>query len=364
MSPDPARLAGVSPVEQAMLLTPSLSLRDLLMIDLKEAGIPDDLLMKHVDRQTKSVNWRRAANVWTAIGTDFCAKFLAAVLDAPPSITKPHKQLFVLLDAVCREHNRSFGTLNRVLPLFPSVQGAPTLACAAKLKSVANRGKTKPRYDEFWDIRPVLQFLADNRVPVNDEQAVRDRLILVLRFSHLFRNTDEQRIPREYIQKVDASTFRILVAPKQPGRLVYDTRYVLKVEGAPWYACPARLLEHYLLLTETVKTGTLFVYLATATKPGERRPLSASRIGAIVRKCLGKAGVDTRKYKPHSTRGPRCLMLSTSVSSPPNRAWRGAIGNRKRRRGPFILDTSAGKTLGRMCGPAAPQPRTTQGRVR
>ena len=271
--------------------------------DLKGNGVPGELLLKHMHGHLPTVAWRQAAKAWDNIAELFCQKFLQAAVSDPEPAQKPHPALFLLMESCCAEKKCSFNTILKVLHLFPSVQGAPTLSCAAKVRKKTRAGSSKPRYDEFFDVKPVLQYLWSTPISPTDEQAVRDRLLLVWRFAHLMRNVDQMRIPREHIQKVDDRTYRFLMAPKQPGRLVFSTRYACAVDQAPWWACPVRLLTAYLTVTKDVTDGYLFRYLPKATKSGARLELTASRIGAIIKDGLAAAGVDTKKYKPHATRG-------------------------------------------------------------
>ena len=296
-------LRCLSPLERLIVSsTFPPTLLEVLHEDLVRAGIPGKIREDYVDKNIQSVSWARAVKVWEKIATEFCKNFRAAVIQDTPPTLPPHPALFILLEETCRSHDASFEMLVRILPLFPSVQGAPTLSCAAKTRKAKRKGN-KPKYDEFWNVRPVLQHLHRTPVRHDDEQGVRNRLLFVWRFAHLMRSIDQERIPREHMVRLDDDTFRILVAPKSNGPPRYEPRYVSAVRGAPWWACPLRLLEAYLKLTEDVTQGFLFRYLPVATKSGERKPLTSSRIGSIIKTELRLAGVDVTQFQPHSTRG-------------------------------------------------------------
>ena len=126
------------------------------------------------------------------------------------------------------------------------------------------------------------------------------QLLLSLRFLMLCRNVDLERMYRTF-SMVDGKPFILM---QRKGWKSAQWEAMVVVPSMP-QICPWTLLKTYVGLTHRVGAGTpVFRALLAPFKP-----LCANSIGSLTRQALGKLGIDTTVWKPHSTRGAGVTML-------------------------------------------------------
>ena len=159
--------------------------------------------------------------------------------------------------------------------------------------------KSAPKYTDFWDGEIILKKLQKEALDWDDVKSVRDRLIMILRLSHLMRSVDLERMVRS-ISFQDGKTFVLL---RRKGQLAHAWEEILPltVKGLS----PLHLLHRYVALTSTCVPSGGPVFLQ-AQKPFF--PLKSSSIGGITKRKLLHFGVQNI-FGAHSTRGAAVAMF-------------------------------------------------------
>ena len=131
----------------------------------------------------------------------------------------------------------------------------------------------------------------------NSISEVRLQLLLCCRFLMLCRNVDLERM---YIT-ISMVGNKHFVLIQRKGWIKPQWEAMVQVPEIP-QICPWTLLKKYVAMTSHLMAqgGPVFISLGTPIVP-----LKANSIGGLTRNGLNALGIDTKVWKPHSTRGGR-----------------------------------------------------------
>ena len=180
------------------------------------------------------------------------------------------------------------------------------------LKGVFNCCKPAPRYQETWNVKSILEYL--ELLHPLDKLYLKE---LTHKLAILLALTSGQRCQTLSFLRVDAMKktpdyylFYVWDHVKQdrPGN-VLSSFYVRKYPKEP--LCIYCTLEHYLERTQLVRDYDNGHLLLSYIKP--YRHIGASSIGRWIKTVLGASGVDTAKFKAHSTRSAAASKVSRLI---------------------------------------------------
>ena len=185
------------------------------------------------------------------------------------------------------------------LLLIPGLEQLTFNPLLRALKRKCN--SSQPRYFSFYDATDPLRQLAETNLNWSSVPIVRLQLILSLRFLMLCRNIDLARMYRTFSMVGD----KAFILVQRKGWKSPQWEALVQVPSVP-QIFPWTLLKAYVQLThQQVQPGT-FVFISLHPP---YKPLSANCIGSLTRHGLDQLGIDTKIWKPHSTRGAGVTML-------------------------------------------------------
>ena len=169
------------------------------------------------------------------------------------------------------------------------------------LKGVFSCSKPSPRYQETWDINPVLTYI-ESLYPLEKLTLKELSLKLVI----LLALTSGQRC--QTLSFLDIGCMKSTpeyylfylqdhVKQSRPGN-VLSSFFVRKYPKQE--LCIYSTLGHYLDRTKSLRHSSSTQLLISYAKP--YRPIGTSTIGRWIKTILGLSGVDTTTFKAHSTR--------------------------------------------------------------
>ncbi|XP_066587638.1 uncharacterized protein [Prorops nasuta] len=169
------------------------------------------------------------------------------------------------------------------------------------MKGVYRLRPSKPRYEEIWDISLVLNFVRKwfplDMLSIQD-LTQRTVMLLALVSGHRVQTLAAIKINNILLNE-DNIIIRItdIVKTSGPGKL--QPAFVL-----PWFKenpeiCVANSLVEYMKVTSELR-GNIQNLFVTYKKP--YKPASAQTISRWIKEVLNKCGIDTQKFKAHSTR--------------------------------------------------------------
>lgn len=180
------------------------------------------------------------------------------------------------------------------------------------LKGVFNAIKPTPKYNQVWSVDPVLDYLAllwplDKLT--RKELTLKLATLVALTTSQRCQTLSMMDISEKFMHRSkECYSFSLTQHIKQdrPGNVFGNVRlfkYHVKE------LCVYETLSYYLSVTRDQRASTeLFV---SYTKP--YRAVTPSTIGRWIRTLLGQAGVDTKVFTAHSTRGASTSKAFSSV---------------------------------------------------
>ena len=174
------------------------------------------------------------------------------------------------------------------------------------LKGVFNNRPPAPKYAATWDVDVVLRYIKE--LPENDKlsfQALSHKLAMLMALANADRCSDLAALDLDYMRpQVNGMLFII------PG--LTKTRR----NGPPLQAfypsfteerqiCPVRTLECYQSRSQKLRTvqkkGARNPLFLSVRKP--HKPVKAATIGHWLKNVMKEAGIDTKVFSAHSTRG-------------------------------------------------------------
>ena len=178
------------------------------------------------------------------------------------------------------------------------------------LKGVFNTRPPLPRYNTFWDVNVVLQYI--KQLGHNHSLSLRQ---LTLKTVMLLALTRPSR--SVYLSKLDIKTrtfiasgviFKPTHLSKQSQAFNPIADFFFPSFNQDTCLCPVETLKAYesqTLLFRGMDTNTTQTNLFLSWI-GRHTPVSRSTIALWLRTCLFEAGIDTNVFKPHSIRGASC----------------------------------------------------------
>ena len=182
------------------------------------------------------------------------------------------------------------------------------------LKGVFNCRKPTSRYHETWDVTPVLNYIA-SLYPL-EPLSLKD---LTFKLVILLALTSGQRCQtltflhtNTMTKSPDNFLFHIQEPIKQerPGK-VFNSFLVRRYPKPQ--LCVYTTLEHYLDRTTQFRDVDRTGLLLSFVKP--HCPVGTSTIGRWIKSVLASSGVDTTKFKPHSTRAAAVSKARQTITT-------------------------------------------------
>lgn len=246
------------------------------------------------------------------------------IIIAAEEVEKKVVSTLVELIAEARKNNKKFGFINNIISavsstfkITHSINIAEHSQVQAAKKAFHNFTPPTARYNELFNTNSVFKYLRSLPENLNIEQ-LREKLILLLKLDLMWRDSDLERIYRSPMcmkQEKGKVSFRTVNSKEQRIQNGILSQWI-SVFATPDHPriCTVTTLNEYLQRTKSLtetggdtevqgkKTFGLLVSLETEIKQ-QVKSLSAQRIGKIALEGLTKAGINTKTYKSHSTRG-------------------------------------------------------------
>ena len=197
--------------------------------------------------------------------------------------------------------NAARSALATVLPQYEGFTfGKHPLICLL-VKGVYERNPPRPRYSSFWDVRTVFNmFITWGKNRKLTLKRLTFKLVLLLLLVTAQRGQTILALSLEGLLVEDTVTFRL-------SKLLKHNRLGDPLDSVilrPFLECPrlcvVRTLKEYIKRTEELRKGEKAL-LISFVKP--HRAISRDTLARWVVKTLDWAGLDTSRFKAHSTRG-------------------------------------------------------------
>lgn len=180
------------------------------------------------------------------------------------------------------------------------------------MKGIFNSHRPTPRYTETWDITPVLNYL-ELLFPL-EKLALKD---LSFKLVTLLALTTGQRCQtltfldtHNMKESTDSYLFLIKDHVKQdrPGKLFSS---VIVRKYPKQQLCVYTTLRHYLARTQVFRNDDKTSLILSYVKP--HNPVGSSSIGRWIKTVLCCSGIDTTRFKAHSTRAAATSKASQTI---------------------------------------------------
>lgn len=162
----------------------------------------------------------------------------------------------------------------------------------------------QPRYQDLWDMAPVLRVLqawgTDEEMPMDK---LTRKVAMLLAIAARNRASDSARIATASIRITDTQAVLTVVGPKErswvrPNRV--DT--IMRLSGDDGGCCPVHALEVYLTRTAQWRQASNAGDYLLLTTVAPHRAATSQAIAKWNLRTMREAGVDTIVYKAHSIR--------------------------------------------------------------
>ena len=152
----------------------------------------------------------------------------------------------------------------------------------------------------------------------------RDRALLLLGYAGAFRRSELVALDLENLSFTDEGVLVSVIRSKtdQEGR----GRTVGIPYGSSPQSCPVRNLKHWLEVSR-IETGPLFRAVSRHAQLANAR-LSEKAVALVIKRAVGKAGLDESKFSGHSLRAGHATQAAANGAS--DRAIMGQTGHRSR----------------------------------
>lgn len=182
------------------------------------------------------------------------------------------------------------------------------------LKGVFNRCRPAPRYQETWNVAPVLRYL-EQLFPL-DKLTLKEltwKLVVLLALTSGQRCQTLTFLDTESVTRTpECYVFHIQKHVKQdrPGKLFSSMRVKKYYKEE---LCVYHTLQYYIDSTLPYRDGERKQLLLSYVKP--YRPVGTSTVGRWIKNVLSASGIDVNKFKAHSTRAAAATKASTSLTT-------------------------------------------------
>ena len=178
------------------------------------------------------------------------------------------------------------------------------------MKGVFNSRTPTPKYSDTWDVNIVLDFIKEWQVlPTLPLKHVTYKLVMLLALTTGQRCQTLASLDTQSMTKTDEQfVFHLTDHMKQnrPGN-IFSTVYVRRYHNPE--LCVYRTLEHYLERTSKLRSSSKL--LVSSVKP--HSGVTTSTIGRWIKTLLSLSGIDTTRFKAHSTRVASASKASASI---------------------------------------------------
>ena len=170
------------------------------------------------------------------------------------------------------------------------------------LQGMFNQRPPQPRYESTWNVNVVLAFLA--KLPDNKDLSLVDltsKLVMLMALANADRASDLNSLDTRYMQYTQTGvTFKIpgLTKTRRSGPPIVAFYPVLESNTS---LCPVSTLKAYMEATKEIRQETKHVALFLSVKK-PHNPVSNSTVSRWLKALMAKAGIDTTRFKAHSTR--------------------------------------------------------------
>ncbi len=169
------------------------------------------------------------------------------------------------------------------------------------LKGVYIRRPPRPRYEEIWDVKLVLNYLR-RLSPANalTLKQITQKLVMLLALVSAQRTQTLHKLRLDNLRyRGSTAIFHItdLIKQSRPGK----TGFTVELEAYPVdrRLCVVTYLKHYIHQTRHLRGKETQLFISVK-KPHE--PVSKDTISRWISNVLKDAGIDVERFKPHSTR--------------------------------------------------------------
>ena len=206
--------------------------------------------------------------------------------------------------------NQARSALSSFLTLSSFSVGNHPLICRF-VKGVFNLRPPAPRYKEIWDVGPVFNYLRCMS-PANSLSLKR----LTLKLCMIIALTSAQRIQCLHRMKLDnmklknnsvTFCFGELIKQSRPGHIDYSV--TMKAYPPDRRLCVVRYIREYIKRTSSLR-GSEKQLLISYRRP--HNSVTTQTIARWLKELLKSAGIDTDKYKAHSTRAASTSAAKSS----------------------------------------------------
>lgn len=169
------------------------------------------------------------------------------------------------------------------------------------MKGVFNERPPKPRYHEIWDVKPVLDYL--RRLSPVQRLDLKELTLKSCMLVALLSAQRTQSLALMSLDKMSVSgsniTFAIdeLIKQSKPGNVGHQIKLVAYPPDRR--LCIQTVLNEYVSRTATLRDDEPKLFISF--KPPHKK-VSKDTIARWIRIVLQAAGIDTTKFKAHSTR--------------------------------------------------------------
>ena len=197
--------------------------------------------------------------------------------------------------------NAARSALATILPMFGGYAFGKHPVVCALVKGVYERNPPQPKYVKFWDVQKVFKVLKEW-----GRNSSLNLKMLTLKLSVLLLLVTSQRgqtilaLSVDTLEVEEVAVFRLkkLLKHNKLGDPL-DT-LILKPFDECYRLCPVRALKEYIKRTQSLR-GRETQLLISFVRP--HKAVSRDTLARWTLRVLELAGIDTARYKGHSTRG-------------------------------------------------------------
>ena len=169
------------------------------------------------------------------------------------------------------------------------------------MKGVFKGSPPTPRYQSTWDVKPVLTYLSSlNPVEKLELKTLTLKLIMLISLVSAQRGQSLHILDIAYMKEThDGFEFLLSEHIKQSRPSYKAPSIILKAYPADSSLCVVNCLKEYLKRTKPLRGSETKLFISFI-KPYKK--VSRETISRWIRSVMETAGVDTKVFKPHSTR--------------------------------------------------------------
>lgn len=212
-------------------------------------------------------------------------------------------QVLQFLQHLANNSNIKYGTFNShtsALSFICSKDLGSDLIIKRFKKGLFRLRPSLPRYDSTWDPIPLLQYIEKLTIPI-DIQTLSRKLVTLLALITAERLQTISLIRLSNMIESSTGLSIIISDPIKTSRLgqIQPTLHIPKFKENT-SLCVFSTIKEYIERTRPVRKSECDYLFLTIKKPHDKA--SKDTLGRWVKQMLFDAGLDTKQFKPHSTR--------------------------------------------------------------